>query len=182
MRIAPYLTALLVGLSTFAPPAAADVPRVYAPPLEAHVIRKSCPHDFGIEVNGCAYPETATIYIGTNPDPQTVEHELSHLYDHQVLTPGDRTYFKRIMGYAAHVPWSLEGDMTMPDEQFADARMSCVLGLNPQNSDDYTWGVASGYYAGPKRHHRVCNAIARIDARLTRSADLRGEHSPGERR
>lgn len=161
----PLLLTIAIAF-TLATPAVASVPRVYAPPPVAHIIRQPCPHNFGVEVNGCAYPQTATIYIGRNPDPQTVEHELSHLYDEQVLTPGDRNYLKRIMGFAAHVPWTLEGDLTMPDEQFADARMSCVLGLNPRRADDYIWGVASGYYASPKRHRRVCSAIARLDARL----------------
>lgn len=112
-----------------------------------------CPVDFhGQWIGGCVrlggglpapriHVETETLESGAGQVVVTIAHELGHVFDHQLLTGGDRARFIRIWRRPADLGW--EGQLAPPRplvgsdgyrgigssamEWFADVYQACVL-------------------------------------------------------
>lgn len=138
MRLTRALVVALVGLTAIVPTASGYAPsRVPLPPRYEITIGQ-CP---GYEaVAGCAFRESAHVYVADERDRFTRYHELGHLYDAQVLTVRDRSWFMA----AFHFTGMWEGETALdekgyavePVEVFADEYARCALG---QRTDTPEW-------------------------------------------
>jgi hypothetical protein len=120
----------------------------------------------GAAVGAYADPAAQTIYLPKDPSPFMRAHETAHLFDAQVLTDGDRSYFQRLM-HAPQGAWNhgetygrVEGEAS-PNEWFADYYGALASGLTPDK------GYSVGQFAeiGAKRLQQFAAALERVGHR-----------------
>lgn len=143
-------------------------PRVFvlpAPPVVNVVYGQIDPNlnRDGHPVGAYADPANNTIYLPADPNKFMRGHETAHLFDHQVLTDGDRRYFQRLM-HAPEGPWDrgaatgqVDG-LRSPAEWFADYYGAAASGMTPQRG----YAVAQFAEIGPKRMIRFQKAMERL--------------------
>lgn len=153
MRIALAVVLLLAMPGT----ASARMPR--APHIE--VIHAACPVDPDSS-DACSYPD-GRLYLdpGAPLDglPFRRAHELGHLFDDEVMAPGDRIWFEKRIARGF-------GDWFrgITDERFADLYADCDLNL--ARDPDGTWAGGYGFDTmSDRRHFALCSAIVRVGAR-----------------
>lgn len=120
----------------------------------------------GAAVGAYSDPATQTIYLPNAPSAFMRAHETAHLFDSEVLTAGDRSYFQRIM-HAPQGPWNhgeaygkVEGEVS-PNEWFADYYGALASGMTPDK------GYSVGQFAeiGAKRLQNFAAALERVGRR-----------------
>lgn len=124
-----------------------------------------CPGSEG-EAVGCTSlgDHGANVWIGDG-DPDTLIHELGHVFDMQVMNPASRATFKRYIGPRTRT-WfpvndGFDGVRDLGTEIFADAFATCVLRPWVYPPDGF-W-TTYDYDPGSTRVHRqVCRLIQRV--------------------
>lgn len=115
-----------------------------------------------LQGNAATVADTATIYYQGKLDPFAKAHEIGHLFDHQVLSDGDRRFFQKLM-HAPAGEWragtGLAG-LKSPSEWFADYYGSAVLGVDPTHANEAAYASI-----GPKRLRRFEQAMQRLGKR-----------------
>jgi hypothetical protein len=141
------------------PLARAGRPYFPAPPLINYVqgVAPGVPAD---AMGNAAYvPESHTVYSQGKPDRYSRAHEAGHAFDSEVLNPGQRVLFQRLMGLPAG-PWStgtgLQG-LRSPSEWFADYYSAAANHVNPRLENTAAYATIT-----PKRLKRFENALVRL--------------------
>jgi hypothetical protein len=142
------------------------------PPWVPPVVTGPCPWD--AEAGGCYVDEI--IYVVPPVDRFTLNHEIGHAFDDQVMGAGDgyaltppRAKFEAIMHL--HGPWWLLGKCVhgycdapprgiSPAEVFADEYANCRLRQRP---DRGPWSAAYESTPTLRQHERAC-ALMRLTA------------------
>jgi hypothetical protein len=88
-------------------------------------------------------PTTNTIHLPRDYSPFMRANEVAHLFDRQVLTDGDRNFFRKLMRAPKDGPWdrAYAGDpngYVSPAEWFSDYYAAAATGLTPQNGYNAT--------------------------------------------
>jgi hypothetical protein len=136
--------------------AVVDGSRIPTAPGAVAVDPHACP---GSEYDSCWDATVIHLPTARGVDVRwTLMHELGHVFDDRVLTPADRSAFKRVIRYSG--AWTT-GDEPA-GERFAEAYAGCAIyahapygGLQGQY----------GYAAGPDTFRRVCALIRRAAGR-----------------
>lgn len=167
MKRSVLLAVLVLGLIT-APAASAKrvgtvlsgkayvtADRMPMPPRVVLHLDTPCPDGDAVS---CTDMNTADVFLAPGATRFERLHELGHQFDRQVLTDHVRAWLTPKLGFPAGTPWSAGHELDLaedePAERFADAYAHCSQGTLPSSEISY------GYLAGPRRHHRVCNAIS----------------------
>jgi hypothetical protein len=148
--------------------AARQQPYVPAPPTVNVVYENIDPNanQDGAAVGAYADPANQTIHLPKDPSSFMRGHETAHLFDAQVLSDGDRTYFQRLM-HAPKGPWDhgtaygkVQGEIS-PNEWFADYYGALASGQTP----DKGYSIGSFAEIGPERLKRFAAALERLGRR-----------------
>lgn len=105
---------------------------------------------------------TNTIYSTQPLERYDRAHEVGHLFDSQILSPGDRNFFQKLM-HAPSGAWNQGSAADTgggPSEWFGDYYAAAVVDMDPDHE-------MLGNYAqiGPKRLKRFEQALGRLGRR-----------------
>lgn len=106
---------------------------------------------------------SGTVYYQQPLSDYARAHEIGHLFDHQILTDGDRRYFSRLLQVPGEGDWRRgtgSNGMESPSEWFADYYAAAATNLDPRRGS-----VASYASVGPKRLVRFTKALDRLGRR-----------------
>lgn len=81
-------------------------------------------------------------------------HEVGHHFDYQVMTDGDRDYFRGLIGDSR--PWRADGGNS-PHEVFAEAWRACAQYRTRPPAQIGGWGY--GFNPPPERFRTICRFI-----------------------
>jgi hypothetical protein len=124
-----------------------------------------CPEEAGAS---CSDPYSDQVWLAPGTGKFERYHEIGHQFDRQVLTDEQRVWFTKLFGYRAGTDWYAT---VGPQEKFADAYATCVLGRKIQRRGGMlVTRQESGYGYSPsaRLHVRACNAISLIGWRAER--------------
>lgn len=159
---AALIVTATTGMSLTATDTASKLGYVPAPPHITYVT--SLPAGDENTTSDEADPATGTVYTNGNTGRFARGHETGHIFDAEILTPGDRNYFQRIL-QAPTGPWNrgtgatIEG-LRSPSEWFADYYGAAAMHLDP------TRELVSAYAPiGPVRLARFEAALGRVGRR-----------------
>lgn len=130
------------------------------PSPRALVVYGPCPD--ATAASACTYADQGLIYAPKGTSRFAIEHERGHVFDQQLLGPGERHALQGAMGLPESRPWrtgtglTAEG-LSSPSERFADLYAACRLRLDPETR----WESAYDYQPSRRAFRHACGVVRR---------------------
>ena len=134
-----------------------DAARVPTPPGAVTLQVAPCP--IAPSAGGCVFRGRREIFLSPfSRDRRTLLHELGHVFDQQVMTPGARARFQALVRRRGAWASSTGGDSA--EEQFAEAYALCAQRTRLSSTH---FGMYD-YTPSPARHAQACRIIRQAAA------------------